>query len=112
MADALRPQVAHIQAVDTSAGELVDHYAVFISQLAELFALLGTSAPDDPFLLSHTIAGYLEQIRVTAGVQKARAYFVACDLSKAIAEKGWSGIHIKYDFTNGMSLLRGFATNV
>ncbi len=108
LAEALRPQVAHIRAADAFAGDLVEHYVVLISRLAELLDLLGTPALDEPLLLSQTVASYLERVRVSAGVQKARASCVARELCKAVAEKGWSDIIVKYDFTHGMSLLEGF----
>lgn len=108
LAEALHLQVAHIQTVDAFAADLVEHYVALISQLAELLELLGIPAPDEPLLLSRTVASYLEQARVSAGVQKARASCVARELCKAVAEKGWSDIQVKYDFTHGMSLLEGF----
>jgi hypothetical protein len=108
LSEMLCSQVAPIRAVDPFAGDLVEHYIVLISRLAELLELLGTPAQDEPLLLNRTVNGYLERARVSAGVQKARASCVARELCKAVAEKGWSDIHIKYDFTNGMSLLEGF----
>lgn len=108
LAEALHPQVMHIRAVDAFASGLVEHYVVLISRLAELFDLLGTPAANEPLLLSRRVATYLERTRISAGVQKARASWVARELCKAVAEKGWSDIHVKYDFTNGMSLLEGF----
>lgn len=108
LAESLRPQVAYIRAVNAFAGDLLDHYVGLISRLAELLELLGTPAPDEPLLLSRTIARSLERARVSAGVQKARASWVVRELCRAIADKGWPDIHVKYDFTNGMSLLEGF----
>jgi len=107
LAEALRPQVMHIRAADAFAGDLVEHYIVFISLLVELFDLLGTPAPDEPLLLNRTVVGCLERARVSAGVQKARTSCVARELHSAVKNKGWSGIHVGYDFTNGMSLLEG-----
>lgn len=108
LAEALHPQVTHIQAIDAFAGGLVEHYVVLISRLVELLDLLGTPAADEPLLLSPTVATYLDRTRISAGVQKARASWVARELCKAVAEKGWSDVHVKYDFTNGKSLLEGF----
>ena len=108
LAEALHPQVMHIRAVDAFAVSLVEHYVVLISRLVELLDLLGTPAADEPLLLSRTVATYLERTRISAGVQKARASWVVRELYKAVAEKGWSDIRVKYDFTNGMSLLEGF----
>jgi hypothetical protein len=48
LAEALRPQVTHIRAVDAFAGDLVEHYVVLISRLVELLDLLGTPAADEP----------------------------------------------------------------
>jgi hypothetical protein len=108
LAEALRPHVGHIRAADAFAGDLVEHYIVLISRLVELLELLGTPTWDEPLLLTDTIAGYLEQARISAGVQKARASCMARELRSAVAEKGWSGIRLSYGFTNGMSLLEGF----
>jgi hypothetical protein len=108
LAQALRPQVAHIRAADAFAGDLVEHYIVLISLLVELFEILGTPAPDEPLLLNRTVVGCLERARVSAGMQKARTSCVARELRSAVKNKGWSGIHVGYDFTNGTSLLEGF----
>ena len=108
LSEALHSQVADIRAVDAFAGDLVEHYVMLISRLAELLELLGTPVPDEPLLLSRTVASYLERARVSAGVQKARASWVVRELRKAVAEKEWSSIQIKYNFTNGLSLLEGF----
>jgi hypothetical protein len=108
LAQALRPQVAYIRAVDAFAADLVEHYIVLISLLAELFDLLGTPAPDEPLRLNHAVVGCLERARVSAGVQKARMSCVARELRSAVKNKGWSSILVGYDFTRGTSLLQGF----
>ena len=108
LAEVLHPQVAHIRAIDVFAGDLVEHYVVLISRLTELLELLGTPAPDEPLLLSPTVAGYLERARISAGVQKARASYAARELCKAVTEKEWSDVHVEYGFTRGTSLLEGF----
>ncbi len=108
LAQALRPHVAHIRAANAFAGDLVEHYIALIGLLAELFEQLGTPAPDEPLLLNRTVVGYLERARASAGVQKARMSCVARELRSAVRNKGWSDIHVSYDFTRGMSLLQGF----
>lgn len=111
LAEALRLQVACMRTVDGFAADLIEHYVLLISKLVELFDLLGTPSPDEHLLLNLTVQGYLQRARLSAGAQKARASCVARELRKAIAEKGWADVQIKYDFTNGMSLLEGFSHN-
>jgi hypothetical protein len=108
LAEALRSQVAHIKAVNAFAGDLLEHYVGLINRLADLLDLLGTPAPDEPLLLSSTVASYLDRARVSAGVQKARASWVVRELCRAIAAKGWPDIRVNYGFTKGTSLIEGF----
>jgi PD-(D/E)XK nuclease superfamily len=108
LAKALSPHMADIRTADAFAGDLVEHYVVFISQLVELFEVLGTPDADEPLLLTDPVASDLKRARISAGVQKARASCVARQLRRAVAERGWSGTHVGYGFTDGMSLLEGF----
>ncbi len=108
LAEALRAQVAYIRAADAFAGDLVEHYVVLISLLAQLFEFLGTPVWDEPLLLTPAVAGHLERARLSAGVQKARASHVARELHRTVKNKAWSDVHLGYGFTKGMSLLEGF----
>ena len=110
LAKALRPQVVPIRAADAFAGALVEHYVVLINRLVDLFEFLGTPASDEPLLLNHTVKGYLQQVRISAGVQKARASCVARELRNAVKNKGWSGIRVddKFSQRTRTSLLEGF----
>src|SRR6266567_4657796 len=99
LAKALRPQVVPIRAADAFAGALVEHYVVLINRLVDLFEFLGTPASDEPLLLNRTVKGYLQQVRISAGVQKARASCVARELRNAVKNKGWSGIRVDDKFS-------------
>lgn len=108
LAEALRAHMAHIRTADAFAEDLVEHYVVLISRLVELFEVLGSPAANESLLLTGSIASDLKRARLSAGVQKARASCVARELRRSVAERGWSGIHVGYGFTNGTSLLEGF----
>jgi hypothetical protein len=101
--------VTHTRNANAFAGDLVEHYVELITLLVKLFDLVGTPASDEPLLLDNSVLERLETARVSAGVQKARASWVARELHRAIADKGWSNIRVDYGFTNGTSLVEGYA---
>ena len=109
LADALDSQVASIRAANAFAGDLIKHYVTLINLLVELFDLLGRPALDEPLLLNPPVMNSLKRVRVSAGVQKARASYIAQLVHKAVKNEEWSSsIRVKYDFSDSTSLVEGF----
>jgi hypothetical protein len=99
LADALASQIQAVQVVDDFAAQLLRHYVGFIRLLTSLVEMLGTPAHDAPLLLPGHVVYELEQIRLSAGIQKARASHVARALH-ATVEARWPNVKVGHGFAN------------
>jgi hypothetical protein len=107
LADELSAQVGGVQRTDAFAGELLEHYIDLTRALTRLIDILGTPAPTESLLLHEDVLGLLDQIRISAGVQKARASHVARAIRTELAKEG-VGVDVGYGFTNGLSLIEAY----
>lgn len=107
LADELSAQVRGVQRTDAFAGELLEHYIGLTRALTRLIDILGTPAPMESLLLHKDVLRLLDQIRISAGVQKARASYVARAIRTELAEEG-VGVDVGYGFTNGLSLIEAY----